>query len=146
LKRLAEAGIIVGVRDGNRAYYQANKSCPFFAELSGLLRKTAGLADMLRRALAPLSDDIAFAFVYGGQAAGEATAGSDVDVLVVGNVNEIALHRAVSKAEVELARTVNYTLLSRKEFDRRRREKGGFLARVLAGDRIVLLGERDGLR
>ena len=141
LKALAEAGILVAARDGNRTYYQANKSCPFFAELSGLMRKTAGLADVLRRALLPLSNDIATAFIYGSQATGTASTRSDVDLLVVGDVNAIALHRAVSEAEAELARTVNYTLLSCKEFDRRRREKGGFLSRVLAGDRIALMGE-----
>jgi len=142
LKALAEAGILVAVRDGNRTYYQANRACPFFAELSGLMRKTVGLADVLRRALGPLSHDIAVAFVYGSQAAGTATARSDVDLLVVGEVDESLLHRAVSNAEDELGRAVNYTLRSGGEFRRRRREKGGFLARVLAGARIALIGER----
>jgi predicted nucleotidyltransferase len=144
LKALAEAGIIIAVQDGNRTYYRANESCPFFPELSGLMRKTGGLADALRRALAPVSKNVVFAFIYGSQAAGTATARSDVDLLVVGDVDDIMLHRAVSKAEDALGRTVNYTLLSRREFNRRRREKGGFLARVLASERIALIGEMDG--
>jgi predicted nucleotidyltransferase len=146
LAGLTESGIIARVRDGNRTYYQASASCPFFAELSGLMRKTWGMADVLRRALAHLSGSVDCAFIYGSQANGTATARSDVDLLVVGDVDEMALHRAVSKAEEALARSVNYTLLSRKEFARRRREKAGFLARVLAGDKIPVLGEMDGLR
>jgi hypothetical protein len=41
---------------------------------------------------------------------------------------------------------VNYTLLPRAELERRRREKGGFVARVLRGPRIAILGEPDELR
>ena len=33
-------------------FYQANRRCPIFAELQGLVVKTAGVADVLRAALA----------------------------------------------------------------------------------------------
>ena len=146
LKGLTSAGIIDRVGEGARPYYQVNTSCPFLAELSGLMRKTGGLADVVKRALGPLSAAIDAAFIYGSQAGGTATERSDVDLLVVGDVDEMLLHRAVSKAEAELARPVNYMLLSRKEFARRRREKAGFLARVLAGDKMMLFGDPDALR
>ena len=53
------------------------------------------------------------------------------------------LHRAIQKAEKQLARAVNYTLMSRDEFAKRRKEKGGFLARVLAADKIAMVGDTD---
>jgi predicted nucleotidyltransferase len=81
--------------------------------------------------------------VYGSHAAGTATVASDVDLLVVGNLDEMALHKAIGRAEARLHRTVNYTLLTRREFARRRRERGGFIARILAGPTIPLLGSRD---
>jgi len=143
LAGLTDVGIVLQIKDGNRTYYQANRGCPLFRELSGLMRKTAGLGDVLREALAPLKARITFAFIYGSQASGEATAASDVDLLVVGDVDEMALHGAISNAEQELARPVNYTLLSRKEFAKRRKEKGGFLARALKGKKISLLGDAD---
>jgi len=93
--------------------------------------------------LVPLHDGIGLALVDGSHAAGVATSGSDADPLVVGNVDEMALHKAISEAEARLHRTVNYTLLTRQEFARRRRERGGFLARVLAGPTTPLLGSRD---
>jgi hypothetical protein len=146
LKGLAGAGIIVAVQEGSRTHYQANLSCPFFPELSGLMRKTGGLAAAFRRALAPRSKENALAFIYGSQATGTATARSGVDLLMVGDVDDMLVQRAVSKAEDDLGRAVNYTLLSRREFGRRRGQKGGFLARVLAGDKIGLFGEMDGPR
>jgi predicted nucleotidyltransferase len=142
---LTAAEIIRKVHDGNRTCYQANLNCPLLPELTGLLRKTAGLADVLRAAIMPLSSDIDVAFIYGSQASGEASATSDVDLLIVGGVDDMALHKAIGKAEDGLGRPVNYTLLRRNEFAKRKSEKGGFLARVLAAEKIMLMGNPDEL-
>jgi predicted nucleotidyltransferase len=143
LERLARAGIVVREARGREIYYRANRACPVFAELHGLAVKTVGLADILRDTLTPLEDRINLAAVYGSQAAGTATSGSDIDVLVVGRMEEMALHKAITTAEARLARSVNYTLLTPREFARRRRERGGFVARILAGPMIRLLERRD---
>lgn len=143
LRRLVDAGIIVRSGRGRQVYYQANRHCPIFAELQGLMMKTAGMADVLRSALSPISGKLDVAFVYGSHASGKATGSSDVDLLVVGDVDEMALHKAVGRAEGQLGRSVNYTLLSRHEFARRRKAKGGFLARVLGGRKVPILGSPD---
>jgi len=143
LKRLLDAGLIVRVNRGRQVYYQANRACPIFAELHGLVLKTAGLADVLRAALSPVAGRIAAAFVYGSQAIGTATGASDIDLLVVGDPDELALHKAITQAEVKLGRSVNYTLIDQREFARRRKQrkqKEGFLARVLGGKKIPILG------
>jgi predicted nucleotidyltransferase len=143
LKRLAEAGIITRTTRGHRVDYQVNRDCPLFAELKSMITKTAGLADVLREALHPLARKIEIAFIYGSQANGTASATSDVDLMIIGQVDELDLHRAVAKAEERLVRTVNYTLIDRKEFDRRRSEKGGFLERVLNGKMIFIVGNPE---
>ena len=145
LKQLTDAGIIQRTVRGKQVYYQANVKCPIFAELKSLIVKTAGLADVLREVLAPLDEQIASALVYGSMANGEATSESDIDLLVVGDIDEMALHRALSQAENRLGRPVNYTLMSQREFGERRSEKGGFLDRVLAGPKIMILGSIDGI-
>jgi hypothetical protein len=63
--------------------------------------------------------------------------------MVIGEIDEMVLHRAVAKAERSLGRTINYTLLKEKEFEKRRREKGGFISRVLAGPKIDVIGQID---
>ena len=143
LKGLAQAKILTEIRDGNRTYYQPNVECAIVPDLTALMRKTAGLADVLRDALVPLAAHINAAFVYGSQASGKATAASDVDLAVVGDVDEMTLHKAIRCAEERLGCAVNYTLLSRHEFLRRRKEKGGFLSRVLRGAKIAILGDID---
>jgi predicted nucleotidyltransferase len=143
LKMMTEAGIVIRERKGNLVYYRANSSSPIFNELKNIVRKTFGVADVVREALAPLAEQIAFAFVYGSMASGEATSTSDIDLLVIGDIDEMALHRAISQAENKLAKSVNYSLMSQLEFRKRRSDKGGFLDRILSGPKLMILGSID---
>jgi predicted nucleotidyltransferase len=74
-------------------FYQANPDCPIFGELKGLMVKTTGAADVLRAALAPLAAQMRVAFIYGSVAKLTQRSGSDVDVMVVG---ELAFGEVVS--------------------------------------------------
>ncbi len=65
LKRLETAGLVHSRRVGNQVHYQARRDCPIFAELQSILRKSVGLTDVLREALAPLTHEIELAFVFG---------------------------------------------------------------------------------
>ena len=143
LARLEKMGILVSTQVGRQKHYQANRKCAIFEELRGLAVKTAGMADVLRQALAPIADQIEIAFVYGSMASGEATSASDIDLLVVSDMDEMVIHGALSQTEELLGRPVNYMLLSRQEFRKRRSERDGFLARVLAGPKIMILGSTD---
>ena len=49
LAGLTGAGVLSRREEGNRTYYRADTTCPVFAELRGLLLKTAGLHDVVRR-------------------------------------------------------------------------------------------------
>jgi len=143
LARLERMGILVSTQVGRQKHYQANKECAIFEELRGLALKTTGMADVIRESLVPLAKQISLAFVYGSMASGEATSASDIDLLVVGDVDEMVLNGALAQTEELLGRTVNYMLLSRREFRKRRGDDGGFLARVLAGPKIMILGSTD---
>jgi predicted transcriptional regulator len=70
LARLEAAGLVTAARVGKQKHYQANQASPVFQELRALVLKTSGLADVLREALAPASDRIRAAFVYGSIAKG----------------------------------------------------------------------------
>jgi len=83
LARLAESGLVTVTRLGTQKHYQANPKSPIFAELCAIARKTVGLAEPLREALAPLTKRITAAFVFGSVAKRSDTAASDIDVLVL---------------------------------------------------------------
>jgi DNA-binding transcriptional ArsR family regulator len=85
LEQLTGAGLLLRTVQGRQVYFRANQAAPIFPELQGLFAKTAGLTDLLRGALAPLSERVLVAFVFGSAARGELKASSDVDLLVVGD-------------------------------------------------------------
>jgi hypothetical protein len=63
LQRLTQSGILTRVVEGRQTYFQANRACPIFEELRGLIRKTFGVADLLRVGLRPLARRIRSAFI-----------------------------------------------------------------------------------
>ena len=128
---------------GRQVHYRANPSCPVFVELAGLLRKTAGLADVLRDALLPLGKKVALAFVFGSVAAGSERPGSDVDLMVLGSAGFADLARALATAHEAIGREVNPTVMAPQDFARKLAAGDGFALSVAQGPRIWLMGGED---
>jgi len=145
LRRLSAAGVIERSESGAQVYYRASEDCPVFAELHGLMTKTAGVADVIRRALEPLADQIKVAFVYGSLATGQETPDSDVDLMVVGEVSFALVVRALRDAQDRLAREVNPTVFPPKELRSKLRRKHHFLTQVMRGPKVFLMGDDDEL-
>ena len=144
LQRLAESGLVTVKRIGNQKHYQANRAAPIFEELRGIAVKTLGPSEALREALAPLSNRVRAAWVYGSIAKGTDHAQSDIDVLIV--ADSLALeevYKALHPAETKMGRKISPTLYTSREFERRRAARNPFLTKVLAGDRILLIGTED---
>lgn len=145
LERLVQAGLVTRSRRGNLVLFQANRDTPVFAELRGLMVKTAGVADVLRRALSSLADRIVVAFVYGSMARGEETAESDVDVMVIGEAGFREVCATLSEAEEELGREVNPTVYSADEARKKMAEGQHFVSAVLREPKVFLIGDEDEL-
>lgn len=145
LLQLTQAGVFTCEKMGNLVRYRADKACPIYAELRGILKKTAGVVDVLREALAPLSSDISAAFVYGSVASGAERRASDIDVMVVGRVTFEQVTAALHGTFDVLRREVNASVYSEAEFHQRSREKGQFLARVIKEPVLMILGNEHDL-
>jgi predicted nucleotidyltransferase len=103
-----------------------------------------GTAAEVQAALAPLSKRIAFAMIYGSVARGTDRADSDIDVLVVSDrITLEELYRRLAGAERKLRRKVSPTLYTSEEFRRKGNARNPFLAKVLSGHRVVLIGSED---
>jgi predicted nucleotidyltransferase len=140
---LVRAGILSKTREGNLAYFEANRMAPIYEELRGLVRKTAGIPELLRTALLPHAPSIARAFVYGSVARGEEGAASDIDLMVIGDVSFFDVVAAVSPLQQSLGREINPTVFDSAEYARRLRAKDSFLTRVEKQPRIDLIGGDD---
>lgn len=144
LEKLTAASLLTVKKIGNQKHYQANPGSPIFQELCGIVLKTFGVADELRRALEPLSAKIEAAFVYGSIAKGADTANSDIDLLVIsGELGYPEVIGALAEAEGRLGRAVNPTLYSPAEIRRKLAEDNSFLKRVTEQEKIFLIGLDD---
>lgn len=140
LSRMVEAGMVSQTKRGNQHHYQANKSCPIYPELAGLVRKTLGLSEALRRALSPLADRIEWAFVFGSVANGQSSEGSDVDLLVIGDVNYDDLSLALYPAQEIIGREINPKLYRPTEWSTLSTSGDSFIRSILGNARIDLIG------
>jgi DNA-binding transcriptional ArsR family regulator len=138
VEKLVRADLLIERRDGNRRYLRANDQHPLFRAVREIVLKTEGLADVLGRALG--SERLEFALVFGSIAAATPRAGSDVDLLVVGSIGLREAVRRLRPAQDTLGREIVPLVWTRAEFDRRRRQRDPFLARVLAGPTIRVTG------
>lgn len=146
LARLEASGLVTARAIGNQKHYQANPAAPIYTELCGIVQKTVGLAEPLRRALAPLADRIRAAFVYGSVAKREDTASSDIDLMLISDALSYPdLYVALEAVSQSIGRSVNPTIYTPKELAVRVKRKDAFATRVLAQPRIWLIGGDDAL-
>jgi predicted nucleotidyltransferase len=139
--RLAAAGILETRQEANRTYYRPNADCPLLVELTGLMVKTVGVADVLRCALAPLADQIEWALIYGSIARGDEISASDVDLLVITDAKLADLAQPLKAAERKLGRPVNPAIFPRREFAAKLRAGHHFARSLVAGEKLFLLGD-----
>lgn len=145
LRTLTESGLLLRESAGNQVRYRANRASPIFAELAEIFRKTSGLVDLLRDALAPLAGRISVAFVFGSIARGAESAGSDVDVCVLGDATLAEVVGALMLLRERLGREVNPVVMPRAEFDAQRARKDRFVTRVMNEPKLFVIGTADEL-
>lgn len=146
LTRLEGCGLVSVERIGNQKHYRANRDAPIFQELYGIVQKTMGLSDPLRRALQPFAHRIKVAFVYGSIAKGTDTARSDIDLMVIGDdLIYSDLFSELEQAEKTLARPVNPTILDPSEWKRKRSEGNAFIEKVAGQPKIFVFGSEADL-
>ena len=138
---LARVGVVRRTVRGRQVYFQANAESPIYEELRGLILKTTGVADALRAALAPLSERIAVAFIYGSVAKGQENRASDVDVMVIGEVSFAETSEALGEAQKSIGREVNPSVYAAADFRAKLAAKHHFLGSVLKGEKIFLIGD-----
>jgi predicted nucleotidyltransferase len=145
LRALTEAGLLLREPAGNQVRYRANRACPIFLELAGIFRKTAGMVDLLREALASIADRVEAAFVFGSMAHGTETAASDVDLFVLGEAGFAEVVGVLLPLRERLGREVNPVVMSRAELGAQRAGRDRFVERVMAEPKLFVIGSSDDL-
>lgn len=146
LSKLENAGVLTAEKVGNQVHFAANRDCLIFEELASILRKTSGLSDVIADGLIPLASQIEAAFVFGSMASGKARAGSDIDLMVIGDVDFGELVARLHPLQQLLGREINPKLYTRAEWQKLVRAQSAFVRDVLGKPRLFVIGNEQSLK
>jgi predicted nucleotidyltransferase len=140
LKNLLSAGLLRREIAGNQHRFQLDPACPIHREVRGIIAKTVGVADVLKKGLAQIRNQIHLAFIYGSFASGDYSNESDVDLFIVSDISGVKLSEVLAPLQEQLLRPINISQFSLFEYQQRKLEGDHFVNRVLGEPKIVLFG------
>lgn len=144
LGKLVDAGLLVKEVVGNIVLYKANTKSPIFNELNAIIRKTFGVADIIKDVLLPFENRIEKAFIYGSVAKGQDTAMSDIDLFILANeLSSADLYPELIPVEEKIGRKISLSIYRPEEFQKKLNSKNHFLISIMTGPKIELIGERN---
>lgn len=140
LNRLLAGDFISFKKRANLSIYSLNKRYTLLKELEAIVNKTFGVEVMLKNGLGTI-DNIDYAFIFGSFVKGKFRSESDVDLFIIGEVEEDQILEVVQRIENSIAREINYHLADRDDF--LSKTKDSFFYREILRDCLLLVGNKD---
>jgi len=131
---------------GRQVYYRANEKCPIFNELKSIVRKTFGVADVIRQSLAGGTSKIRVVFIFGSVARSADDRRSDIDLMVVGKISFGDAVSLLGQAEEKLGREISPVVYPVAEFKKKVKDDQHFVKTVLEDEKIFVIGDENELR
>jgi predicted nucleotidyltransferase len=141
-RRLGREGLFRAEVSGRQKYFRLNREYPLFSEVRSIVAKTIGVVPLIAQSVKTIAG-LEEAYLYGSFARNQQDAASDIDLLVIGTPPSETLAEVIGKLERQLGREVNYTVLSRDEFESRRTRKDAFLENVWHTRLISLMAPHE---
>jgi predicted nucleotidyltransferase len=138
IREFVRCGVVVQRRRGNQVVYSVNRANPIYHEMSSICRKTFGLADVFTQALQPFNDRIALAFIFGSIARGSERPDSDVDLMVVGELDVFELGATVERLQSDSGRIVDLNLHTVSEWEGLKYDRA--IKAIMREERVLLMG------
>ena len=142
LAKLEGMGLLRKRQSGNRIYYKADTSHIYFPELLAMVAKTEGIGGIIQKNTKDLGN-IKFAVLSTAFLRGRKSTVLDVDLFLVGDINQEVLKRVISVGEREMGIEVNYSVMSEEDFTFRKRKNDHFISKVLTQSRTMLAGDEE---
>ncbi|MEI6886829.1 MAG: hypothetical protein WCK31_01170 [bacterium] len=142
LIRLEEIGFVKAEPKGNKIYYTVNTSYTYYPELVRIIFKSFGLGAEIIRNDKNIGN-IKYCFLTSSYTRGIKNSESDVDLIIVGDVDMPTLDESIKRSEKDSEKLVNYTVLKPFEFEIRKKRKDPFILQALLGSKVMLIGDED---
>jgi len=143
-EKLEALGVLHKSAEANKVYFQGNRDYILFPELRKILLKTVGLKVILADAQA--DERTKAAFIHGPFAAGREKPTDPIAVFVVGDVSKQELQARAEEVQSSISREITCYVRTLQSFRSRVQLGYGFVANVLAGPKLFLVGDKRTLR
>lgn len=141
---LEKKGVLSREPRANRVYYYLDKNYPFYYDLFKLYAKTSGLgADIIKNRVK--LGKIKYAMLSGKFTRKVRENPDDIDLLIVGTVVLPELTLIIKQEEAKRGQEINYTVMTEEEFIFRKKRLDPFIASVISGSRVMLLGDEESM-
>ncbi len=144
LANMEAKGMVRKEARANRLYYEFRTDYPLYSDLLSLVAKTTGLGQELIKNKNKIGK-LKFVMLSGKFIRKKKREQSEVDLLVVGEVVLPQLAALIREFEAKIKREINYTVMSKEEFDFRKARRDPFLQGILLNSRVMLIGDEDEL-
>jgi hypothetical protein len=141
LAKLAGSGLVTVAKVGNQKHYQANRESPIFPELRGIVLKTFGATEQLRRAVIELPGNVELAVLFGDE--GQTPASAINMLLVSDDLDYADVVTKFTETENRIGRTVQPILFESAEFQEMKQQGNARLQEILQRPKVVLKGSLD---
>jgi len=139
---LVDQNILQDERKGNMRFFKLNKNHPLYDDIKSIISKTVGLEYKLKELVSVLPK-LEYAFIFGSIAKGKEYGDSDIDLLLIGEVDQNFLVEKISKLQSELSREINYQVYTKAEVVKKLAEKNEFFLNIFSEPIINLKGDHN---
>lgn len=145
LERLESSGMLKKEPRGNRVYYFIRKDYPFHGDLLSMVAKESGLGARIIQNKSKIGKISAVMFSGRFVRRKDKGAEDQVDVLVVGDIVLPELANTIRIEESQRHKEINYTVMSKDEYEFRKKRRDPFLLSILEGSRTMIIGDEEDL-
>jgi len=143
LNKLLHSDFIIFKKKANLNIYILNTHYSLLKEIESIVKKTLGIEVELKKELSRI-DDISFAFLFGSYVKGGFKSDSDIDLFIIGEVDEDQVFKAVQKVEEIVRREINYHIANKTEF--LKKKKSNYFYKEIVESFTLLIGDDDEFR
>lgn len=145
INSLVEQNLLQDERKGNMRFFKLNKNHPLYDDIKSIISKTLGIGYKLKELVSALPK-IEDAFVFGSIAQGKEYGDSDIDLLLIGEVDQDFLVEKIAKLQSELSREINYQIYTKDEVIKKLVERNEFFLNIFSEPIIILKGDHNDFR
>ncbi len=141
---LSSSKVLIQERISNRSFFYLNRDWIFFQEFLHIFFKDSIYTKTLLKNL-PLFGKVKFLVFSEKFAKKEPIKSTEVYLLVVGTIVIPEITRVIAELEKSYGKEINYTVMSKDEFDFRKKNRDPFLWNFLKQPKIVIVGKEEKL-